>query len=828
MKQLILFILATILVSSLHAQNYVMNTKLLNGSETTLPTENIRKITFDTSSGLMNVLQKSGALTSTLSQDIRHLTFAAAGTLTYTIAATAGSNGSINPSGTVNVNYGTDTMFTFLPNSDYHIDSVIVDGNYVGSQSSHQFTNVTEDHTIHVTFARNSYIVTSSTIGEGTISPLGQTTVNYGDSLVFTVSPNSSCYKISKITLDGDSVSASSPYTLRNITATHTVTAYFVQKTFSITESHGANGSISPSGVTPVNCGDSVVYTISPNTGYRVAGVTIDGETNVGAVTSYTFYNVTSNRSIAATFSFQQFTITASTGENGSISPSGNVIVNYNGSQTFTITPNTDYKIDSVFVDDVYVGKDTSYTFDNVTANHTISVTFKASNNLPIATSLSDSVEKNRSKIITLIGEDPEGGSVTYFLDDQPLNGTIRSFNSTTGEVLYRPDYSFVGLDSFSFYCRDSLNALSNTAWCIITVYQKIDSTSFRSFSQSDLKTAAVKKPKKGIRPMPTTGNVLDSLFINGLFKKLKDKTNPNFPGGMVLGVAQSSKDSAKKYGWIRLIGKSKDVQKSFTQTGSPRGFDVFSNNKTFTKELKNPKTDKYSNQLAGELLALKVNIAASQQKITNEGFGNLVYDNPQQNPDTFVTQRLKIQGKTLAQISAEIDTMLTYNKRYYTGTTPTEEYSKITTAILAVNEAFRSAIDTMSWSPLQLTSDVRIDGIEFLRKGSGKEMLFSENEFASSLPENMLLLQNYPNPFNPVTVISYSLLVNSIVSLQVFDVLGREVAMLLNNEVMEEGEHEIQFDANGLTSGVYFYRLSVGQDGILGYTQTRKLLLLK
>ncbi|MBS4027752.1 MAG: tandem-95 repeat protein [Ignavibacteriales bacterium] len=497
--------------------------------------------------------------------------------------------------------------------------------------------------------------------------------------------------------------------------------------------------------------------------------------------------------------------------------PSHGTVTNEEGNLFFYQTQNYSGADTFVFQSSDGTLKDTGRVF----------ITINSVNDAPIATSLSDSIQKNRSKTITLTGQDPEGGSVTFFLDDQPLNGTIRNFNSTTGEVLYRPDYAFVGLDSFSFYCRDSLNALSNTAWCIITVYQKIDSTSFRSFSQSDLTTLAVKKPKKGVRPLPTTGNVLDTLFINGLFKKLKDKTNPNFPGGMVLGVSQSSKDSTKKYGWIRLIGKSKDVQKGLTQTSSPRGFDVFKNNKAFTKELKNPKTDKYSNQLAGELLALKVNIAASEQKITNEGFGNLVYDNPLQQ-DTFVTQRFIIQGKTLSQIARDVDTMLTYYKRYYTATTPSEEYSKLTTAILSVNEAFRSALDTISWSPLQLTSDVRIDGIEFLKRGSGKEMLFVESEFASSVPEEVMLLQNYPNPFNPTTTIRFEVEGLGLVSLQVFDVLGREVATLLNNEAMEEGEHEIQFDASGLTSGVYFYRISVGQDGILSYTETKKLLLMK
>jgi hypothetical protein len=502
--------------------------------------------------------------------------------------------------------------------------------------------------------------------------------------------------------------------------------------------------------------------------------------------------------------------------------------VNCNGSQTFTISANTNYKIDSVFVDDAYIGKDSLYSFSDVTENHTIRATFKEKNNLPIVNAGSDSVEKNRTKAITLTGNDVDANdtTLTFILDALPTHGdfqgNIISINGTTAQVVYRPDYSYVGADSFSFYVRDAQGARSLSTWFSLTVYAKIDSNKFRSFSQSDLTTASVKRPKKGIRPMPTTGNVLDTLFVNGSFKKLKDKTNPAYPGGMVLGVAQLVKDSAKKYGWIRLIGKGNDVQKSLTQSGSPSGFDELKG-KTFVKELKNPKTQIYSNQLAGELLALKTNIAASEQKITNEGFGNLIYDNPLQ-PDTFVTQRFIIQGKTLTQIATNIDTMLTYYKRYYT-TTPSEEYSKLATALVQINEAFRSSLDTVSWSPLQLTNGVRIDAVEFLRKGNSKEMLFMESEFQSVLPENMMLLQNYPNPFNPTTAISFQLSAISEVTLKVYNVLGQEVAVLIDNERMESGEYEVQFDASGLTSGVYFYRLNVNNGE---FVQTKKLLLMK
>lgn len=83
-------------------------------------------------------------------------------------------------------------------------------------------------------------------------------------------------------------------------------------------------------------------------------------------------------------------------------------------------------------------------------------------------------------------------------------------------------------------------------------------------------------------------------------------------------------------------------------------------------------------------------------------------------------------------------------------------------------------------------------------------------------------LEQNYPNPFNPGTVISYQLPVNSEVTLKVFDLLGKEVATLVNEE-KPAGRYEAKFDGSGLTSGVYFYKLNAG-----GFHETNKLMLLK
>jgi hypothetical protein len=94
--------------------------------------------------------------------------------------------------------------------------------------------------------------------------------------------------------------------------------------------------------------------------------------------------------------------------------------------------------------------------------------------------------------------------------------------------------------------------------------------------------------------------------------------------------------------------------------------------------------------------------------------------------------------------------------------------------------------------------------------------------EETPGLPLGMKLEQNYPNPFNPATVVSYQLSVVSNVRLSVFDLLGREVAVLVN-EQKSPGKYEAKFDAAGFSSGVYFARLVAGS-----YVETHKMMLLR
>ena len=99
-----------------------------------------------------------------------------------------------------------------------------------------------------------------------------------------------------------------------------------------------------------------------------------------------------------------------------------------------------------------------------------------------------------------------------------------------------------------------------------------------------------------------------------------------------------------------------------------------------------------------------------------------------------------------------------------------------------------------------------------------------TSSEDPSELPEVYALAQNYPNPFNPATAIRFQLPQAEQVTLRVFDVLGREVAALLDNTSLAGGEHTVRFDASGLMSGVYLYRLEAGAS----FVQTKRMMLVQ
>jgi len=95
-------------------------------------------------------------------------------------------------------------------------------------------------------------------------------------------------------------------------------------------------------------------------------------------------------------------------------------------------------------------------------------------------------------------------------------------------------------------------------------------------------------------------------------------------------------------------------------------------------------------------------------------------------------------------------------------------------------------------------------------------------NNFNTQLPESLELSQNVPNPFNPETIINYSLFNNGFVSLKIYDIQGKEIESLIN-ENQTRGDYTVRFNGGGKSSGIYFYTLSQED-----FSVTKKMLLLK
>lgn len=332
----------------------------------------------------------------------------------------------------------------------------------------------------------------------------------------------------------------------------------------------------------------------------------------------------------------------------------------------------------------------------------------------------------------------------------------------------------------------------------------------YRTFTQEHFsqKAERFRNRLKGVYARPNVGNVRDSIFRRGYF-----------PNGLVVGVPR--RDSIRAFGW-ETFSRSVHIRNALPQSGRSRPFDYFLS-RNFYNALRNPSTARYNNRLSGELITLKLNIAASDLGMTEENLGDLVFDD-RENPDNPLNRR------SLRSVASFVDTLMTMWKSY-----PATDYEAIDLALRNINNAFAGAFDTVSTSPIRVSSVRPLALVPFLVSSPETPPLvvlpvagasFDEED----LPEKFALSQNYPNPFNPYTTIEFYLPEPAIVSIQVYDILGREVAVLMDRSLMDEGDQVADFDGTELSSGIYIYRLSAQSISDPGATVslTNKMALVK
>jgi hypothetical protein len=306
---------------------------------------------------------------------------------TWTITASAGTGGSISPSGAVTVNDGADQTFTIAPDTGYHIADIVVDGVSQGPVAGYTFFAVAADgHTITASFAIDTFTITASAGAGGSISPVGTVPVSYGDTPSFAITPNAG-YHIAGVLVGGVSQGAVSAYTFPAVTADQVISASFALNQYTLSYTAGPNGAISGTILQTVfylTLGTQV--TAVPATGYHFVGWS-DGVLTAAR----TDLAGAANLSVTASFAIDTFTITPVAGANGSITPAIAQTVTYGSTPTFSITAATGYYVADVLVDGVSIGPITKYTFPAVATDHVISASFAVG----VQTTFSISVAKS-------------------------------------------------------------------------------------------------------------------------------------------------------------------------------------------------------------------------------------------------------------------------------------------------------------------------------------------------------------------------------------------------------------------------------------------------
>lgn len=150
-------------------------------------------------------------------------------------------------------------------------------------------------------------------------------------------------------------------------------------------------------------------------------------------------------------------------------------------------------------------------------------------------------------------------------------------------------------------------------------------------------------------------------------------------------------------------------------------------------------------------------------------------------------------------------------------------------------NSAYRTTNGGYNWTPSEVSVFSGFNSIDFLDVNTGWAVgyfgliykttnggLIPVSNISTEVPKSFALYQNYPNPFNPTTIINYELPITNYVNLIVYDVLGREIAVLVN-ERQQAGKYAVSWDASNFPSGVYFYKLETDV-----YSESKKMVLLK
>ena len=387
------------------------------------------------------------------------VTFSSIPITTYSLSIQSSSGGSVlyngaswtNLTKNFTVDEGSDATLTFTPNEGYYLSSLTVNGTDVTSSvsnNSYTVSNISAATTVVAKFSQYTYTLSIKAGSGGSVSYSSTSWTNstktynitYGSDATITFTPNNGYY-LSSLTVNNTDVTdkvTNNSYTVSDITANTTVVATFSEipvTTYTLTISAGANGNVSCNGTTwtnsintfTVEAGSQTTLSFSPNSGYYLSSLSVDGKdvTSSVANNTYTLSNITANTSVVATFAaipITTYSLSIQSGSGGTISYGGtewteatkSYTLDAGTAVTLTFKANEGYYLSSLTVNGTDVTslvENNIYTINSITSNTSIVATYKL-----LTYSVSLTVDKN-GVVNYNDGNAVSGTTATYIAD---------------------------------------------------------------------------------------------------------------------------------------------------------------------------------------------------------------------------------------------------------------------------------------------------------------------------------------------------------------------------------------------------------------------------
>jgi hypothetical protein len=296
----------------------------------------------------------------------------------YTIQLIAEEYGTISPSGTLIKEKGENLSVAIIPDENYQIKRLTLDGKALSSNStSYILEDIQADHLLTVSFEKSLFKIVSSAGDHGQISPTGEFFAEKGSSQAFMIMPDTG-YSVDQILFDMTPVNwTGNPFMMADIAKGHQLFVSFT-RAYTITTTTDSHGQIIPDGEVMVAEGHLQQFQLIPDKGYDIDLVLIDGSPAQMIQQSVTLYNVQKTYDIQAFFKKVNFTIESMSGQHGVIDPEGSIVVEKNDQKVFHILPESGFEIEQLLIDGIAVQPAHSYTFADMTSNHSIAAKFQS------------------------------------------------------------------------------------------------------------------------------------------------------------------------------------------------------------------------------------------------------------------------------------------------------------------------------------------------------------------------------------------------------------------------------------------------------------------